>query len=147
MSETAVETDGGAKDERREPTFGIAELAEAFGVTARTIRYYEDQGLLTPIRKGNARIYTKRDRGRLALICRGKRLGFSLAEIAEFLNLYAVDPDQVEQMRFFLPRVQARVAALETQLADVQQTLGELRRIEGDIIDHLNSRGERDRTH
>ncbi len=146
MSETAVEI-GGGTEERREPTFGIAELAEAFGVTPRTIRYYEDQGLLTPIRKGNVRIYTKRDRGRLALICRGKRLGFSLVEIAEFLHLYAVDPDQIEQMRFFLPRLQERVVALEAQLADVQQTLDELRRIEGEIVDHLSARGDRDRPH
>lgn len=134
------------EEDRREATFGIAELAEAFGVTARTIRHYEDQGLLSPIRNGHARVYSKQDRGRLALICRGKRLGFSLSEIAEFLGLYTVDHDQTEQAHFVLPRVRERIEALEAQRADVDQTLAELRQIEGEIVGHLANQTPRDRT-
>ena len=118
-------------------TYSISELAAAFGITPRSIRFYEDAGLLAPRRVGMARVYSRSDRARLALICRGKRLGFSLAEIGEFLDLYDVDADQVEQMRYALGRVQARVGALETQRRDLDQTVDELRALEGQIVDHL----------
>ena len=80
-------------------TFGIAELAREFDVTTRTIRFYEDKGLLSPARKKQRRVYAPRDRVRLRLIMRGKRLGFSLTDIAEFLDLYDADPQHLEQMR------------------------------------------------
>src|SRR3954470_17237824 len=99
-------------------SFTISELADAFGVTPRTIRFYEDQGLLAPAREGLNRVYSYRDRARLTLICRGKRLGFSLKEIKDFLNLYEVDDRQIEQMRFVLARGRQRIGALEAQLAD-----------------------------
>lgn len=123
-----------------ERTFGIGELAAEFGLTLRTIRHYEDAGLLAPARDGQVRVYTHRDRARLALICRGKRLGFSLAEIKEFLNLYDAGDAQVEQMRYLRNAAGQRIAALERQLRDVQQTLDELRRIDLAITDHLNRR-------
>ena len=118
-------------------TYSISELAAEFGITPRSIRFYEDAGLLAPRRVGMARVYARSDRARLALICRGKRLGFSLAEIGEFLDLYDVDADQIEQMRYALVRVQARVGALEAQRRDLDQTVDELRALEGQIVDHL----------
>jgi DNA-binding transcriptional MerR regulator len=125
----------------RQRTFTISELAEEFGITPRTIRFYEDQGLLAPRRDGMNRVYSHRDRARLALTCRGKRLGFSLAEIKDFLNLYDVDDRQIEQMRFALTRGRERIKVLETQLADVEQTLRELRELERAIVDHLRETG------
>ncbi|HYG90310.1 MAG TPA: MerR family DNA-binding transcriptional regulator [Azospirillum sp.] len=122
-------------DEAR--TYAIGELADEFGLTLRTIRHYEDEGLLAPGRDGMSRVYGHRDRARLALICRGKRLGFSLAEIKDFLNLYDGDDGQVEQMRYAQKLARRRIFALERQLADVQQTLVELRGIDAQITQHL----------
>ena len=124
-----------------ERTFTISELADTFQVTPRTIRFYEDQGLLSPRRDGLNRVYSHRDRARLTLICRGKRLGFSLAEIKDFLDLYDVDDRQIEQMRFVLAHGRERIASLEVQLADVQQTLSELRALESQIVEHLKAAG------
>jgi len=118
-------------------TYSIGELARELDLTARTIRFYEDEGLIAPLRAGTARIYTHADRARLILICRGKRLGFSVREIAEFLALYDADPHQAEQMRFFRQKCRERIAALEVQLRDVRQTLAELRDIDRQIGDHL----------
>lgn len=123
--------------------YTIGELAAEFGVTPRTIRFYEDEGLIAPRRAGTARIYSRRDRSRLMLICRGKRLGFSLVEIKEFLDLYDTDPDQVGQMTFALARARARIAQLEAQRADVEQTLAELRAIEAAMAEHLERHGGR----
>ena len=124
-----------------ERTFTISGLADTFQVTPRTIRFYEDQGLLSPKRDGLNRVYSHRDRARLTLICRGKRLGFSLAEIKDFLDLYDVDDRQIEQMRFALAHGRERIASLEVQLVDVQQTLSELRALENQIIEHLKAAG------
>ena len=128
-------------DAGEERTFTISELADTFQVTPRTIRFYEDQGLLSPKRDGLNRVYSHRDRARLTLICRGKRLGFSLAEIKDFLDLYDVDDRQIEQMRFALAHGRERIASLEVQLVDVQQTLSELRALENQIIEHLKAAG------
>ena len=125
----------------QERTFTISELADTFRITPRTIRFYEDQGLLSPRRDGLNRVYSHRDRARLTLICRGKRLGFSLAEIKDFLDLYDVDDRQIEQMRFALSRNRERIRSLETQLEDVKQTLSELRELERLIVDHLEAAG------
>ncbi|NNG05839.1 MAG: MerR family DNA-binding transcriptional regulator [Inquilinus sp.] len=130
-----------ASDDESTDSFTISELAADFDLTPRTIRFYEDEGLLTPLRDGLVRIYSRRDRGRLALICRGKRLGFSLAEIKEFLDLYNRDKRQVEQMRFAATRARDRIKSLEGQLADVQQTLEELRAIEGEMSAFLRRQG------
>jgi DNA-binding transcriptional MerR regulator len=124
-----------------ERTFTISELADTFQVTPRTIRFYEDQGLLSPRRDGLNRVYSHRDRARLTLICRGKRLGFSLAEIKDFLDLYDVDDRQIEQMRFALAHGRERIASLEVQLVDVQQTLSDLRALESQIVEHLKAAG------
>ena len=110
--------------------YGIAELAREFGVTTRTIRYYEDKGLLSPRRKGQRRVYAPRDRVRLRLIMRGKRLGFSLDEIRELIDLYDVDPTEAKQLRHFLDKISERKAVLVRQQADIAETLSEMRRIE-----------------
>ncbi|MCM8737227.1 MerR family DNA-binding transcriptional regulator [Azospirillum sp. A1-3] len=123
------------------PRLAIGELAGEFGLTHRTIRHYEDEGLLSPERIGSARVYGHRDRARLALICRGKRLGFSLAEIKDFLNLYDTDDAQIEQMRYMRTIARRRISALEQQLADVKQTLSELCTIDTQISEHLRRNG------
>jgi len=128
-------------DSDGERTYTIGELADEFGLTLRTIRHYEDEGLLAPARDGMNRVYGHRDRARLALICRGKRLGFSLAEIKDFLNLYDPSGGQAEQMRYAQKLARRRITALERQLADVQQTLAELRGIDAQITQHLRRTG------
>ncbi|WP_209879336.1 MerR family transcriptional regulator [Azospirillum soli] len=129
----------GPEDDAR--SYAIGELADEFGLTHRTIRHYEDEGLLAPAREGTARVYSHRDRARLALICRGKRLGFSLAEIKDFLTLYDADDAQLEQMRFMQRLARRRITDLERQLQDVQQTLAELRTIDSQISDHFRRNG------
>lgn len=107
-------------------TFGIAELAKEFGVTTRTIRFYEDRGLIVPRRIGQRRVYAARDRVRLKLIMRGKRLGFSLEDISQILDLYDVDPTEVAQLRLFIDKLRERKKALERQKADIVALLREL---------------------
>jgi DNA-binding transcriptional MerR regulator len=120
---------------------GIGELAAEFGLTPRTIRFYEDQGLLAPVRECSRRVYGHRDRAQLTLICRGKRLGFTLAEIKDFLTLYETDDGQVAQMRTLIRRGRERIAALERQLRDVEDTLRELRDIVAAAAGHLRRQG------
>lgn len=114
--------------------FTIGELAADFLISPRAIRFYEDQGLLLPQRAGTTRVYTKRDRARLQLILRGKRLGFPLSDIREFLELYDVDRSKSLQMQVMLGKTRARIAELEQQLSDIVVTLAELRDIEGEIV-------------
>ncbi len=113
---------------KSDQTFSITELSHEFKVTARAIRFYEDKGLLQPSRQGMTRIYSRRDRARLILILRGKRLGFSLAEIREMLNLYDLGDGQTEQLRVTLKRSQDRLRALEAQRRDVEAAIDELHR-------------------
>jgi DNA-binding transcriptional MerR regulator len=114
--------------------FTIGELATEFSVSPRAIRFYEDQGLLAPQRAGTTRVYAKRDRARLKLILRGKRLGFSVAEIGEFLRLYDVDRTKRLQMTAALDGTRRRIRDLEQQLADLTLTLAELRDMEAEIV-------------
>jgi DNA-binding transcriptional MerR regulator len=107
-------------------SYSISELAKEFGVTTRTIRFYEDQGLLSPKRAGPTRIFSNRDRVRLKLALRGKRLGFSLAEIRELFELYDVSRDEKKQLEAFLVRLERRRALLEQQREDVEVMLSEI---------------------
>jgi DNA-binding transcriptional MerR regulator len=107
-------------------TFSIAELAAEFNVTARAIRFYEDKGMLAPRRQGLQRIFSRRDRARLSLILRGKRLGFSLAEIREMLDLYELGDGQVQQLKLTLGRAQQRLRELKAQRRDLEQAIAEL---------------------
>jgi DNA-binding transcriptional MerR regulator len=111
--------------------YSVTELAEDLGVTARTLRFYEDKGLIEPRRIGNTRVYTHRDRGRLILILRGKRLGFTLREIRDWLALYEAGPGQRPQMEALLVTVGERIKALEQQRTDIDATIAELRDIMG----------------
>lgn len=113
----------------REPAelYSITALAEEFSVTPRAIRFYEDKGLLQPQRVGLNRIYSRRDRARLKLILRGKRLGFSLTDIREMLDLYDLGDGQVEQLRVTLRKSRERLAALERQRRDLDEAIAELR--------------------
>ena len=112
------------------PTYGIADLAKEFDVTTRTLRFYEDEGLIAPARQGQKRIFSPRDRVRLKLILRGKRLGFSIEEIREIINLYDAPPGELGQIRFFLDKIRERRAALERQRDDIAATLAELDDVE-----------------
>ena len=109
------------------------------GTTPRAIRFYEAKGLIAPQRAGKNRVYTSRDRGRLMLIQRGKRLGFSLAEIGAWLDLYDADAQQVEQMQRLLELARERIKLLEAQQDDIQETLQELYRIQNDVLVHLGA--------
>ena len=124
-----------------EKIYSVTELAKDLGVTPRTIRFYEDQGLILPQRAGTTRVYTHRDRARMILILRGKRLGFSLKDIKEFLDLYVVDTTQVEQLRVLVTKVRGRIAQLEDQFQAVQTSLDELREIERMSLDSLTHKG------
>jgi DNA-binding transcriptional MerR regulator len=108
----------------------IAELADEFGVTHRTIRFYEDRGLLAPERRGTRRVYHPRDRVRLALVLRGKRLGFDLAEIARIVDMYDQEPGEEGQLRYLLEQIERRRAELEQRRRDIEETLGELDAVE-----------------
>jgi DNA-binding transcriptional MerR regulator len=110
--------------------YSVTELGKDLGVSARTIRLYEDKGLISPRRAGNNRVYTARDRSRMILILRGKRLGFSLREIKEYLDLYDVDPTHAKQLRLLLTSVHSRIVRLEDQRVALDQTLEELREVE-----------------
>jgi DNA-binding transcriptional MerR regulator len=107
-------------------THTISELASEFGVTTRTIRYYEDQGLLSPKREGMNRVFSSRDRVRLKLALRGKRLGFSLSEIRELFDLYDFSRDEKRQLEEFLSRLERRRTALEQQREDIEVMLNEI---------------------
>lgn len=123
-----------------DPLYTVTQLANDLGVTARTVRFYEDKGLLNPQRAGNNRVYTYRDRARLILILRGKRLGFTLREIKEYLDLYDADPTQQEQMRALLKRVQTRIEGLIDQERALVETLAELRSIEQQVQAALSAK-------
>jgi len=120
--------------------YSIAEMAKEFEITTRTIRFYEDKGLVVPNRSGQRRIYTARDRVRLRLIMRGKRLGFSLDEILEIFDLYDSDPTEVSQLKHFLGKINQRKKQLERQHQDIVDTLSELSRIEAQCTDLLNEK-------
>lgn len=113
-----------------EKTYTITDLAREFGLTARAIRYYEDHGLIAPERKGMQRVYSKRDRTRLKLTLRGKRLGLSLAEIRELINMYDTAADESPQLLKFLTVLSRRKAALEQQREDIEEVLAEINRFE-----------------
>lgn len=121
--------------------YSVTELAKDLGITPRTIRFYEDQGLILPQRAGTTRVYTHRDRARMILILRGKRLGFTLKDIKEFLDLYVVDTTQVEQLRALINKVRGRIAQLEDQRQAVETSLSELRDIERMSLESLKSKG------
>jgi DNA-binding transcriptional MerR regulator len=117
----------------------VTQLATELGISARTVRFYEDKGLITPRRAGNNRVYAARDRARMILILRGKRLGFSIKEIKEYLDLYDLDPSRAKQVRLLLKAVQSRIVMLEEQRVALDQTLFELRHVQSQATAALSN--------
>lgn len=111
-------------------TFSIGELAREFDITIRSIRFYEDQGLITPERKGQTRVYNRRDRVRLKLILRGKRLGFTLAETGRLFELYDDDKSSTSQLNIIKGLISDKQAALKQQLNDIEVVMLELSALE-----------------
>ena len=108
--------------------FGITELCSEFGITLRTIRFYEDKGLLAPRRVNGTRVYTRRDRARLALILRSKAIGAPLSEIKRYLDLYGAKGEgRAQQLKFVVERTDAAIAELEQKRAHIEASLAELR--------------------
>ena len=122
-----------APEPEDEPTseqfHSISELTREFGVSARTLRFYESEGMLSPDRRGQQRLYSQRERTRLKLILRGKRLGFSLADISEIIGMYDAAPGEAGQLRHLLARIEERRAELLQKQRDLENTLSDLDRV------------------
>jgi DNA-binding transcriptional MerR regulator len=129
-----------ARSKGEPPLYSIGELAGEFGISTRAIRFYESKGLIAPDRVGSNRIYKRRDRARLILILRGKRLGFSLEEIAEYLNLHDADPNQIAQTRLLLHKVETSIAELDGKQRDIEAALSDLTEIRARCIELLKAR-------
>lgn len=134
-------TEPGSSPSPQERLRAIQNVATELGVSPRTLRFYETKGLVEPQRVGSMRVYGRREVARLRLILRGKRLGFSLREIQEFLDLYDADPRHAEQMRRLIDRVRVRVVELEAQRDAIDETVRELRQIEREAQARLTGAG------
>lgn len=117
--------------------YSITDLAREFGVTSRTLRFYEDEGLLHPERRGSSRIYSRSDRARLAWILRGRSVGFSLADIRELLDLYAPGLDRRSQMLAAMEKSRQRIEALKSQRDAIDLTIAELEQFCDTIADRI----------
>ena len=120
-------------DREQREHYAISELTREFGVTARALRFYEDEGLIAPARAGLSRIYSKRDRARLAWIMRAKNVGFGLGEIRELIDLYDLNDGRVEQRRVTMQRCREKIAKLAQQKADIESSIRELT----EFVDHI----------
>ena len=135
------------KKDTDEKTYSISELAKEFQITTRSIRFYEDQGLIEPQRRGQTRIYSKGDRVRLKLVLRGKRLGFSLAETLRLFELYDSDKTSATQLKSMLELVQDKKAFLHQQMDDIKVLMMELVTVEKRCIETLaNVEHDEDKT-
>ena len=125
------------------PTFAISDLAREFDITPRTIRFWEDQGILAPQREGSKRIFTRRDRARLKMALRGKRLGLSLAEIKDLIGMYSSTEDETPQLLECLRVMEKRRLALEQQREDIEAMLTEIAQFETQCQQELTRRSSR----
>ena len=122
--------------------YSISQLAKEFDVTTRTIRHYEELGLIKPARRGQTRVYSPSDRTRLRLILRGKRLGLSLENSREIIDMYEPGKTNVEQLKKLINAIQAQRIKLNQQLDDISNLLTDLNQAEADCIDALKSTGQ-----
>ena len=121
------------RDDSSTDIFGIAEMCDAFGISARALRFYEEKGLLNPRRINGTRIYNRRDRARLSLIMRGQSIGASLADIKEYLDLYGDQGEgHARQLQYVIEKTDQRIAELEERARQIERTLTELRLINSD---------------
>jgi len=120
-----------------EVSYSITDLAEEFEVTSRTIRFYEDKGLVEPQRQGLTRIYSRSDRARLKLILRGRRLGFSLQEIKKMIDLYNPEAEPSEQLNYTLQKCEEQLEKLKVQRRDINEAISELEEGIADLKEHL----------
>lgn len=140
-SHAAEATASAASSAERAPqSYTISGLAAEFGITPRTIRFYESRGLISPERAGTQRRYSKRDRARLILILRGRNLGFTVEDVGEYLALYDADPGQIAQTRLLLEKVTAAIADLEKKRSDIDAALADLRDIALKCEKHLTGK-------
>lgn len=123
--------------------FTIGDLAREFGVTLRALRFYEDKGLLNPTRQGTMRLYNRRDRARLKLVLMGKKVGFSLAEIKDMLDLYDLEGGQITQLQVAHDRFAGQIDILKAQRADIDEAIDELSRTVQMVADMLGQRRAR----
>lgn len=123
-------------------TFAISDLAREFGITPRTIRFWEDQGIIAPQREGRNRVFARRDRARLKMALRGKRLGLSLAEIKDLIGMYEGAQDETSQLQECLRVMAKRRQALEQQREDIETMLAEINQFEQQCGNILAKRGE-----
>ena len=138
---SAMEVVASHRDDETGELFGITELCREFGITLRTIRFYEDKALLAPRRVNGTRVYTRRDRARLALILRSKAIGASLADIKHYLDLYGAHGEgRVQQLKWVLGKTDAAIAGLEEKRAHIEATLAELRVINGEVRKQFETR-------
>ncbi|WP_417584919.1 MerR family transcriptional regulator [Pelagibacterium sp.] len=131
-------------DADKRDLFAITDLANEFGISTRAIRFYETKGLLKPDRLGSTRVFRRRDRARLILILRGKRLGFTLRDISEYLSLYDADNTRTAQVKLLIGKVDERLELLHAQLADLETTITELteiRQLADDRLHNASSEG------
>ncbi|AIK44712.1 MULTISPECIES: MerR family transcriptional regulator [Brucella/Ochrobactrum group] len=121
--------------------YTITELTREFGISTRTLRFYEDEGLIAPVRRGRTRLFRPADRHLLKQILRGKRLGFSIAEIHEIIQMYREPPGETGQLKLLMKRVEEKRADLRQKRRDIEETLGELDQIEESCIERLAELG------
>ena len=139
LSDLASGLDAGAPAGR--DLFTIRDLSREFEVSARTLRFYEEKGLLDPMRRGEQRLYSRRDRARLAYVLAGKTVGFSLEEVREMLDLYDLGDGQVTQLKVALTKFAERIERLEKQKADIDRVVAELTRASDAMRARLAARG------
>lgn len=121
--------------------YTITELTKEFGISTRTIRFYEDEGLIKPARRGRTRLFRPIDRQILKLILRGKRLGFSIAEIREIIDMYKAPPGEAGQLRLLIEKVSARRDELEQKRHDIEETMRELDHVEATCLKRMAELG------